>query len=310
MNNFDTEYQVDRWLLEHRDAMIAALDEVIDVEAGLQDVLLSTRFTSLVDNLDEVIDVEAGLAAIVPVPEPILAPAPNTEGSDLDSVLRAISPVEKLALREAYSPLVGGTVLSVAGAVDDIVEVVASMTSNLGIVRRAKPHSEMARHELHEAGHAVWGLSRLLADCATTVSHEKSIYARVEWRLRSEAGDLHDRLGELEDLLMYWEGLSYNSTSWGLAVLDCRAATKALVRDARRFTHRLRALHRFLNDFVGADLSTAPLEGMHLVGVQWSISTLWPSQSWRDRIEKSSIEIEDGIFEVHGDESRQPTAVH
>ncbi|WP_124821896.1 hypothetical protein [Micromonospora ureilytica] len=41
------------------------LDEVLDVEAGLRDVLLETQHMQLADNLDGILDVEAGLAHVL-----------------------------------------------------------------------------------------------------------------------------------------------------------------------------------------------------------------------------------------------------
>ncbi|MEU4780762.1 hypothetical protein [Micromonospora sp. NPDC023633] len=41
------------------------LDEVLDVEAGLRDILLEDQYHQMDDQLDDVIDVEAGLAAVL-----------------------------------------------------------------------------------------------------------------------------------------------------------------------------------------------------------------------------------------------------
>ncbi|MFF5924191.1 hypothetical protein ACFY8C_38585 [Streptomyces flavochromogenes] len=52
---------LDRWIGDYLHAMDAALDEVLDVEAGLHDALLHSRAAAADEALDEVLDVEAGL---------------------------------------------------------------------------------------------------------------------------------------------------------------------------------------------------------------------------------------------------------
>lgn len=54
-----------------------------------------------------------------------------------------------------------------------------------------------------------------------------------------------------------------------------------------------------LNDFTEADLRNADLAGLSLTGIRWSRATRWPP-AWVEEIERLSVEIEPGIFEIRG----------
>ncbi|MGW8882102.1 hypothetical protein ACWGPC_56605, partial [Streptomyces mirabilis] len=86
----DAHQQADRHLQQ-------ALDELLDVEAGLSEVLLHSRHDKAVDDLDVVLDTEAGLAAILPAAEtePVL-PAGSVGAEEF---LHGLSPEALLALR-------------------------------------------------------------------------------------------------------------------------------------------------------------------------------------------------------------------
>ncbi|GAA3081746.1 hypothetical protein [Streptosporangium carneum] len=89
---------VDRWLDEHQRALEDDLDTVLDVEAGLREVLLQSQHDALVGDLGTVLDVEAGLAAILPVAQP----EPRTEEQEHPAAKQfnwPVSPEDRLALR-------------------------------------------------------------------------------------------------------------------------------------------------------------------------------------------------------------------
>lgn len=58
-------------------------------------------------------------------------------------------------------------------------------------------------------------------------------------------------------------------------------------------------LENALSDFTGADLGDADLAGRSLTGIRWSRATRWPP-TWAEEIERLSVEIEPGIFEIRG----------
>ncbi|MEW2570175.1 hypothetical protein [Streptomyces sp. NPDC047070] len=91
-----------RWLTRHQHALTHTLDDLLDVEAGLREILLHSHHDAATDNLDSVLDTGAGLAAILPSPEtaPLASaratPHPRTDAGEL---LRVLSPADRMALR-------------------------------------------------------------------------------------------------------------------------------------------------------------------------------------------------------------------
>lgn len=75
MSDFDShpDVSLDEWLAEQHRRMVTDLASILDVEAGLREVMIPTRHADLVSDLGDVLDVEAGLSAIVstaPTPTP------------------------------------------------------------------------------------------------------------------------------------------------------------------------------------------------------------------------------------------------
>lgn len=54
------------WTEQHQEALSEKLDAFLDVEAGLREVLLQSRYDAGVEGMDAVVDVEAGLRDILP----------------------------------------------------------------------------------------------------------------------------------------------------------------------------------------------------------------------------------------------------
>ncbi|MEU2625328.1 hypothetical protein ABZ642_45850 [Streptomyces sp. NPDC007157] len=88
---------VHHWLTRHQHALTHTLDELLDVEAGLREILLQSHHDTAVDSLDTVLNTEAGLAAILPTPP--TAPHSNTEAADAEELLRALTPADRMTLR-------------------------------------------------------------------------------------------------------------------------------------------------------------------------------------------------------------------
>jgi hypothetical protein len=66
---------LDRWLADQHRELLNDLDATLDVEAGLAEVLLRSRYNDFAAELDRSLDAEAGLAAIV-------SPAPAQKPPD------------------------------------------------------------------------------------------------------------------------------------------------------------------------------------------------------------------------------------
>lgn len=96
---------VGRRLYQHQRALADWLDSVLDVEAGLHEILLQSRHNTAEDELDTILDVEAGLAAILPTDPPPSPPVqPDTSEADLDRAplrqsLQPVGPQDRMALR-------------------------------------------------------------------------------------------------------------------------------------------------------------------------------------------------------------------
>ncbi len=69
-----------RWLDIRRDRFYAELGERLDIEAGLEEVLLGEHHRELVGTIQENLDIEGGLAAILPVPVATRADQPLMTG--------------------------------------------------------------------------------------------------------------------------------------------------------------------------------------------------------------------------------------
>ncbi|WP_280274105.1 hypothetical protein [Nocardia wallacei] len=98
----------DRWLTTHRRHFLDGLAERLDLDAGLQDALLTERHYGLLDDLRGRLDLEAGLAAIVPsTPPPIPSGTETPEiGGSLEWASRTLATMPlrvRLELRACYA---------------------------------------------------------------------------------------------------------------------------------------------------------------------------------------------------------------
>ncbi|WP_326800577.1 hypothetical protein OIE49_00745 [Streptomyces sp. NBC_01788] len=74
--------------------------------------------------------------------------------------------------------------------------------------------------------------------------------------------------------------------------------------DADALARAVAEVERASNDFVGADLTNAKLEGVLLEGILWDHTTLWPTQ-WETRVRRASLpsDEEEGVLVVAAEES-------
>ncbi|MFI6556379.1 hypothetical protein ACWGBY_25440 [Streptomyces griseus] len=80
-------------------ALADALEGILDVEAGLREILVLSHHDTAVEDLGSVLDAEAGLAAIVP---PVAPGSPSRgahDGMRTEALLRTIGPEDRMALR-------------------------------------------------------------------------------------------------------------------------------------------------------------------------------------------------------------------
>jgi hypothetical protein len=92
-----------RWFDRQQSLLLEELGDILDVEAGLREVLLQSSHDTMVHRLDAVLDVEAGLAAVLPGtgpaeewPEPV---ASLLQEPTVEQLLSKVSPRIRIALR-------------------------------------------------------------------------------------------------------------------------------------------------------------------------------------------------------------------
>jgi hypothetical protein len=114
----DEEYS-DRWLAERHPDLLDGLGRLLDIEAGLREVMLHGEHTDLVDALGSTLDTEAGLAAIT-APQGAAAAPPRTKPqqgksslpgpADAAAAIAAAHPAARMALRR--NPLIQVVIIS------------------------------------------------------------------------------------------------------------------------------------------------------------------------------------------------------
>ncbi|WP_411107180.1 hypothetical protein [Streptomyces sp. cmx-4-9] len=135
---------VDQWFDRHGRALADALGDVLDVEAGLREVLVQSRHDEAEGRLEAVLDVEAGLGAIVlaaPPPSFAPSPSPSTGREERGSAphprtaaqefLHSVSPADRLAARAHPEVTAAGR------ALDRAVELIRRPDGGHAVLERA-----------------------------------------------------------------------------------------------------------------------------------------------------------------------------
>ncbi|MFF8868035.1 hypothetical protein ACF08B_39040 [Streptomyces sp. NPDC015139] len=101
-------------LNQAHDRLLASLDSVIDVEAGLREILLQADNEIVTQSLSSVIDVEAGLREILPATRVELRQNPEAvapqSANGVDKIKAEISPAARMMLRAnpSFTKLIAG----------------------------------------------------------------------------------------------------------------------------------------------------------------------------------------------------------
>jgi len=303
---------LDTWLTACWSALDADLACDLDIETGLQEVLISSRHAAVLADVAGNLNVEAGLAAIAPAAAfPWDLAYPDTTGisallqphTSLDATASAVAktvtalpPAQRLVLRT--HPIVQCLDLAVACATTrDLVgnlkrALDAASTDDLVSVLDQSLHAALARDDvlIRNIAHA-----RNIALARDHTSDQVLIHALV--RTLGEAGALararHDALIRAVRRALYRSSdVEQPFAELTIALQHTPAEDHAQVLSWLRDT---------LDDLVGADLREADLTGVPLVGIRWSTDTQWPS-AWADQIKRDSVQAEgaDGIFVIRG----------
>ncbi|MBF6320367.1 hypothetical protein IU453_26805 [Nocardia cyriacigeorgica] len=317
-----TAHPADRWLRDQQAALEAELAETLDLEAGLQEILALTRHDEFVDDIGHKLDLDAGLFEIVPEAKPdppeavanVLVPGVSTADPTASVALNASCDPEKAALTQLplrYRWELRNRVLQHG------LERACALA---GHIIQAQPADRLPHH--HEA----WLESLVLRNDAfmgVRVGATRGFQEGLGYLSRLTGPDDQLRrdvlVGVLEVLERCWESqlerarvLSAHSAELSDVLVymgvqsDFAAAADALVEDFGDVTAELFGTLHALNDFVDADFRQPGLEKEHLEGLRWSARTVFP-ESWKDEIDRDSIPIGDGIFEVRVGNTRNTT---
>ncbi|WP_285609988.1 hypothetical protein [Actinokineospora globicatena] len=321
-------------MTEWLDSFTAALDEVLDVEAGLADIRLRDTVTPA---LDRVLDVDAGLAAI-------LSTKIESDGGPMTALeyavqfgerpaadrlaARAWFPLRELAIvmtvrrvlvqRNTTTPdlKIGSSVP--AGSSGATIDLAVELCDHLG---RAFMTAKRRDHELR------WGTRT--DSIALRQELERELHqAQLAYRDTSDSSRLGAELGRarrvLDRVVEVARGLPHSPEAIPTGVvgdmlesaltvtllLAAEAAATSMADPAgRAFTaamsvaalaveaEALAIIERALVDATAADLTDADLRGVRLDGVLWSSRTRWPAHL-TDYVAANSERIGPDLFRV------------
>ncbi|MEV5412215.1 sigma-70 family RNA polymerase sigma factor [Thermopolyspora sp. NPDC052614] len=275
---------IGRRLDEHQSGLVDDLGAVLDIDAGLREILLQSRHTALVDDLGAILDVDAGLAAILPAPvppAPIAQPRPDTtvqDQSTAEQFLQSVSPQDRLMLRGHPDVEAASQSLTRAWDLAGVLDCALHLARRLGRVPGSSPARELAR------GHN----PSLARDLSISLDLARDLARELAFDLdRGRDCDLARDI--VHNLIRH---LHLDDTSLLAYKVDCELALAHDLIEVCR--HRIWksvgvvlgrdvpvldewVLWEFLDDFTTSDLRTVVLTGVDLTGVRWSErGTLWP----------------------------------
>ncbi|KIF76256.1 hypothetical protein QR77_24915 [Streptomyces sp. 150FB] len=294
-NRNESEKDLTRRLGVYQDGLRESLEGVLDIEAGLREVLLQSRHRRRVDDLATVIDVEAGLAAILPVSSPVPTPAPGgAVASPVQDFLRSLTAEKRMALRHHPGGLRAGRLLALTELHDKTGVVPAEMTPFVvsfahevaqALISEFKRQNGLrqpkTRYMIHQITQALD--TSLLGDGALVrpLSFAKDLLDAARSMDESVVHLAHELLTTLYALShLKSDGLKSINAHERLPDLFTTAARRAIssalgIPVPQEFDAG--SLKMLLNDFTASDLTTTDLTGIDLSGVRWSEGgTLWP----------------------------------
>ena len=299
----DDDAALDQHLAGMERQAVADLARVLDIEAGLQEVLLDSRHHTAVEELAGALDIEAGLAAILPEPRG-QRPAP-AEGPEAAArqVIAGIPPVRRIALRAhpATRALIKAVLThqAISAAHDHARELVEALNhaSNHAPARelaraRARELVEALNHasELDRSLKLACGQARDLeldikGALDRTLDHARNqALDRAHARARARELDLGHALNQSHTTVRTCAEI-FGSTSggpYGLADVDHEALGRIMAEGV-------------LDDVTDADLRRADLTHHDLTGLRWTLhGTRWPAEIDTDQLLARSQETAPG----------------
>ncbi len=317
----------DPWLAQQR-AMMNDLDAVLDVKAGLHEVLLQSRPDAMVDNLDTVLDVEAGLHEVLSTAPPGPRPPahPNTAATDsslAQQLLESVGAEARMQLRAHPDVARSHRRLDHVRTLDRIVthslERIRALTHGLEDARDLASTRDLVvviAHDLEDAHDLITrDLTRdlthglIVNDLAPSLTADLARpHARALARALDVAHGLALRLAhDLDnDRNVVARTVAINLSldldrALGLILNLVDIWTKGVKKTLSEMLGRdlsaldMNLVDRFLHDFTTSNLRNADLRGISLDGVRWSMTgTQWPPDVDVEALKSRSVETPAG----------------
>ncbi|MFJ2719791.1 hypothetical protein [Streptomyces sp. NPDC087437] len=321
------------WSVASGECTSDELDELIDIEAGLTEILLQSRHDATIDDLDLLVDEDAGLGAILgrcPAPRPD-GLADRTIGTLQQENIPSITAVQRLTLRGTPEFASALAVLRKAHSLSEhlsaelkgVIELELSLASLAGeILQRALPAEE--KDESFPRAHPVERAIELLTVLNLSLKGVLSLVDRlVDYSVRNhvvtiESPDVaFSQLKTLRaDLYALLDQIRLSDSPLNLEQLQVpHFYIRSIGPEVMRFIRSalpaasgfpmndaaLQDALGFFDDFTSADLRSADLAHADLEGIRWSLAaTNWPTEMDRDQLVGRSREISwgSGIYVV------------
>lgn len=282
------------------------LTAFLDIEAGLREVLIQSRYEALVEDFGDVLDTEAGLAVILSGREP-LPTATQSEKNPLEAenaavgnLLRTVTPQVRMELRRHPDIVMASRVLSLAldivCTLDHAVDLDLSLNRALDRVIDSDLAHARASSIVNVLEHAIdtaRALAHALDQTRDSVTSDELVLELdlVSILAFDLAHDLVRAQGRASSLALHLETNSASILARSLIRVRDRVRNHSMTEICARqvaytigrvLGQDLPALdkdkvHVFLDDFTTSDLRAVDLDGIDLVGVRWSEhGTLWP----------------------------------
>lgn len=250
----------------------SALDQVLDLDAGLADARLPDLHQALTQILDTTLDLDTGRAQILP-PTPTAAPTgtlPGLRGLAHDLNSRSVS--ERLLARTQFPFQEMLYLRSIAELTDKAMHSIPV------------PASEIERARNHARAVSQTGIPSAVLHFRTLTK------AMVE--LERGTGNYGRMLSALDHATMLTTYLVRNG--------EIRNA----LHDERWSSPSPQAMVTAIDEMIdavtsvaGADLRDMDLSGVPLEGLRWSESTRWP-EDWKFYVVENSVEVRPGLWEI------------
>ncbi|MFC3895094.1 hypothetical protein ACFOWZ_26735 [Lentzea rhizosphaerae] len=274
---------------------------MVDLERGLSDAMLAREHTELMGGLDDVLNLEAGLAQVEP-PGPSSDRPWQVEGlTELADQLSELPAAERLATR-AWLPMR----LLVETRSIATCAVHAHLVTNA--FSGAGPFNDIhtfdaIRFALAEALLAVCTIdhpqAQSLVDTLVGLQNVMPSAEAAHDRVRHHTNSLGKRLAKL---LIKISRASEGESFFRYIFLHAARVRQLggpheLIELAKALPGLIDKMLSAVTSMVGADLSSADLNGLPLEGVHWSSDTRWP-HDWVEWVRANSVPVSADVFEI------------